>query len=158
LSGRVRIWRRIVSATQSQNQGRANSAEFGQEFDLSHNHIKSFYISDLVWLGRQDSNLGSRDQSPLPYRLATPQSVRHKRTCRQTARPAVPSPSSVLDEQSGLSHQIWSARALLPASDRTGNLVAGHGIKLPALRLRGRGPPSICRRPGTSQPECSAAW
>ena len=25
------------------------------------------------WLGRQDSNLGSRDQSPLPYRLATPQ-------------------------------------------------------------------------------------
>ena len=27
-----------------------------------------------MWLGRQDSNLGSRDQSPLPYRLATPQS------------------------------------------------------------------------------------
>jgi hypothetical protein len=26
------------------------------------------------WLGRQDSNLGSRDQNPLPYRLATPQS------------------------------------------------------------------------------------
>ena len=25
-------------------------------------------------LGRQDSNLGSRDQNPLPYRLATPQS------------------------------------------------------------------------------------
>ena len=25
------------------------------------------------WLGRQDSNLGSRDQNPLPYRLATPQ-------------------------------------------------------------------------------------
>ena len=24
------------------------------------------------WLGRQDSNLGSRDQNPLPYRLATP--------------------------------------------------------------------------------------
>jgi hypothetical protein len=29
-------------------------------------------INDLYWLGRQDSNLGSRDQSPLPYRLATP--------------------------------------------------------------------------------------
>ena len=25
------------------------------------------------WLGRQDSNLGSRDQNPLPYHLATPQ-------------------------------------------------------------------------------------
>ena len=25
------------------------------------------------WLGRQDSNLGWRDQNPLPYRLATPQ-------------------------------------------------------------------------------------
>ena len=31
------------------------------------------YNKDLCWLGRQDSNLGSRDQSPLPYRLATPQ-------------------------------------------------------------------------------------
>src|ERR1700754_1161792 len=27
----------------------------------------------LGWLGRQDSNLGWRDQNPLPYRLATPQ-------------------------------------------------------------------------------------
>ena len=26
-----------------------------------------------IWLGRQDSNLGSRDQNPLPYHLATPQ-------------------------------------------------------------------------------------
>ena len=26
----------------------------------------------MKWLGRQDSNLGSRDQNPLPYRLATP--------------------------------------------------------------------------------------
>ena len=25
------------------------------------------------WLGRQDSNLRSRDQNPMPYRLATPQ-------------------------------------------------------------------------------------
>ena len=31
-------------------------------------------------LGRQDSNLGSRDQNPLPYHLATPQSERHLAT------------------------------------------------------------------------------
>ena len=29
-----------------------------------------------AWLGRQDSNLGSRDQNPLPCHLATPQAVR----------------------------------------------------------------------------------
>ena len=29
-----------------------------------------------AWLGRQDSNLGSRDQNPLPYHLATPQARR----------------------------------------------------------------------------------
>ena len=32
-------------------------------------------------LGRQDSNLGSRDQNPLPYRLATPQ--RELRICHE---------------------------------------------------------------------------
>ena len=26
-----------------------------------------------IWLGRLDSNQGSRDQNPMPYRLATPQ-------------------------------------------------------------------------------------
>ena len=31
-----------------------------------------------VWLGWQDSNLRSRIQSPLPYRLATPQPYRHQ--------------------------------------------------------------------------------
>jgi hypothetical protein len=31
-----------------------------------------------TWLGRQDSNLGSRDQNPLPYRLATP----HNAPCK----------------------------------------------------------------------------
>ena len=30
------------------------------------------HVSGDGWLGRQDSNLGSRDQNPLPYRLATP--------------------------------------------------------------------------------------
>src|SRR5439155_24073272 len=29
-------------------------------------------VTVTEWLGRQDSNLGSRDQNPLPYRLATP--------------------------------------------------------------------------------------
>ncbi|MCD6034943.1 MAG: hypothetical protein K0R63_684 [Rickettsiales bacterium] len=29
----------------------------------------------IKWLGRQDSNLGWRDQNPLPYRLATPQQM-----------------------------------------------------------------------------------
>ena len=29
----------------------------------------------MKWLGRQDSNLGSRDQNPLPYRLATPHRI-----------------------------------------------------------------------------------
>ena len=36
-------------------------------------HEFSCYINNFSWLGRQDSNLGSRDQNPLPYRLATPQ-------------------------------------------------------------------------------------
>jgi hypothetical protein len=27
------------------------------------------------WLGRQDSNLGWRNQNPLPYHLATPQQI-----------------------------------------------------------------------------------
>ena len=47
------------------------------------------------WLGRQDSNLGSRDQNPLPYRLATPQRARGKdkatgrvRQRRRKRRPA----------------------------------------------------------------------
>ena len=30
-------------------------------------------VTQKKWLGRQDSNLGSRDQNPMPYRLATPQ-------------------------------------------------------------------------------------
>jgi hypothetical protein len=34
------------------------------------------YVFSKTWLGRQDSNLGSRDQNPLPYRLATPQRPR----------------------------------------------------------------------------------
>jgi hypothetical protein len=37
----------------------------------------------VKWLGRQDSNLGSRDQNPLPYRLATP----HQSGARSLQRP-----------------------------------------------------------------------
>ena len=40
------------------------------------------------WLGRQGSNLGSRDQSPLPYRLATPQSVLCERYIEGVVLPA----------------------------------------------------------------------
>ena len=29
-------------------------------------------VPESRWLGRLDSNQGSRDQNPLPYRLATP--------------------------------------------------------------------------------------
>ena len=36
--------------------------------------VPAGFASRARWLGRQDSNLGSRDQNPLPYRLATPQS------------------------------------------------------------------------------------
>ena len=51
------------------------------------------------WLGRQDSNLGSRDQNPLPYRLATPQSYRSRpapteRTCLRIADMPVVLPSN----------------------------------------------------------------
>src|SRR5690242_7722426 len=40
------------------------------------------------WLGRQDSNLGSRDQNPLPYHLATPQggSQVYRRSSRSRPR------------------------------------------------------------------------
>ena len=34
--------------------------------------MKGAQLVSTDWLGRQDSNLGSRDQSPLPYLLATP--------------------------------------------------------------------------------------
>ena len=46
-----------------------------------------------TWLGRQDSNLGSRDQNPLPYRLATPQESGSKVPARRTSRPEVPARS-----------------------------------------------------------------
>ena len=42
-----------------------------------HNCCERFRHVREKWLGRQDSNLGSRDQNPLPYRLATPQGAYH---------------------------------------------------------------------------------
>ena len=35
--------------------------------------LAAVFNDSVRWLGRQDSNLGWRDQNPLPYRLATPQ-------------------------------------------------------------------------------------
>src|SRR3954463_1111003 len=43
-----------------------------------------FWVIGRKVLGRQDSNLGSRDQNPLPYRLATPHQIRDTRP-RQSA-------------------------------------------------------------------------
>ena len=57
------------------NQRGRNQAGIREEFGGLTRAREYCYINDLDWLGRQDSNLGSRDQSPLPYRLATPQSA-----------------------------------------------------------------------------------
>jgi hypothetical protein len=46
---------------------RAISGLFGEGLEIARAAATS-------WLGRQDSNLGSRDQNPMPYHLATPQS------------------------------------------------------------------------------------
>ncbi len=40
-----------------------------------------------LWLGREDSNLRSRDQNPLPYRLATPQSEQRENSVSEDALP-----------------------------------------------------------------------
>src|SRR5947207_1369950 len=42
------------------------------------------------WLGRQDSNLGSRDQNPLPYHLATPHRIREYRNRKEEAPRCAP--------------------------------------------------------------------
>ena len=49
-------------------------AETGRHHDRAEAPRRPF---EGTWLGRQDSNLGSRDQNPLPYHLATPQSEAH---------------------------------------------------------------------------------
>ena len=58
-------------------------ATFRQPFDLlaktvaDEAHVNAEDNANLteneIWLGRLDSNQGSRDQNPMPYRLATPQ-------------------------------------------------------------------------------------
>ena len=51
-----------------------------------------------AWLGRQDSNLGSRDQNPLPYRLATPHAGRLlPRAAAARKRAAAPSSTRPID-------------------------------------------------------------
>src|SRR5690606_34020698 len=42
-----------------------------------------------IWLGRQDSNLRSRDQNPLPYRLATPHRSRRRKNLARSPRPYI---------------------------------------------------------------------
>ncbi len=55
--------------------------------------LRAGKLKERLWLGRQDSNLGWRNQNPLPYRLATPQQDRqsgahhkHIRPVRQSRR------------------------------------------------------------------------
>jgi hypothetical protein len=50
-----------------------NWPQFARNSTPLANATKDFYVNEKEWLGRQDSNLGSRDQNPLPYHLATPQ-------------------------------------------------------------------------------------
>jgi hypothetical protein len=62
-------------------------------------------LNQAVPLGRQDSNLGSRDQSPLPYRLATPHRPASLRGARRAAPayaayPRLRSPSSLISSTS----------------------------------------------------------
>ena len=52
---------------------RRRGAHARAEASGHHDCCESFGITGVEWLGRQDSNLGSRDQNPLPYHLATPQ-------------------------------------------------------------------------------------
>ena len=72
-----------VSLRLKPNPKRRNLAGIRGEFDGLGKERKLFYINNLDWLGRQDSNLGSRDQSPLPYHLATPQSAARMPACPQ---------------------------------------------------------------------------
>jgi hypothetical protein len=75
VSVRAKLDEKLSLLVRSESEGR-NLPGIREEFTVLARTRKYFYISDLQWLGRQDSNLGSRDQSPLPYRLATPQSHR----------------------------------------------------------------------------------
>jgi hypothetical protein len=63
-------------------------ADFRPAFALLAQHWERDGKSTTTWLGRQGSNLGSRDQSPLPYRLATPQSVLCERYIEGAVLPA----------------------------------------------------------------------
>ena len=58
---RVQVLRRLGAHARAEPGGQDDSCEL------------RIWVTAERWLGRQDSNLGSRDQNPLPYHLATPQ-------------------------------------------------------------------------------------
>jgi hypothetical protein len=104
--------------------------------------MKLCYDKYLVWLGRQDSNLGSRDQSPLPYRLATPQSARVINRASRAPSPAV---LRLIDRD-----PVWAAHASPTRNERCRPTSIGRpeqrhvegSMPLQPL-LRGRAEPSI---------------
>src|SRR6476620_10034859 len=107
------------------------------------------------WLGRQDSNLGSRDQSPLPYRLATPQSARVINRASRAPSPAV---LRLIDGD-----PVWAAHASPTRNERCRPTSIGrpeqrHGEgSMPCSLCCGVVPSRLYTRL-FSQPECSAAW
>ena len=63
-----------------------------------------------AWLGRQDSNLGWRNQNPLPYRLATPQ---QNRALAQAVR-TIPAQAQSINALSRLQEFLLAATPLSP--------------------------------------------
>ena len=112
-------------------------AHFRAFFELYGEYVERTEKATLEWLGRQDSNLGSRDQNPLPYRLATP----HRALEETALRPGEPH-----DSTDGLA--LRERAAVLPISGRFGNGWAGMSPKnfppnAPYSLLRARRAPSI---------------
>ena len=63
----------------SKPQSRERTRSIREEIPQTHPAIMSaIYINMIkrLWLGRLDSNQGSRDQNPVPYHLATPQQTK----------------------------------------------------------------------------------
>ena len=142
-------WRDSSAQTRRKPPGNGRSCETRVKHDLS------FYINDLVWLGRQDSNLGSRDQNPLPYRLATPHHA-----CSEAA----PAPGEPSDSTGGPASGGAGCRRISIGPFR--QWIGTFGTKKlcaepPTSLLRAGPPPSIYGPlPAKSLvvAECSAAW
>ena len=63
----------------SKAQSRERTRSIWEEIPQTYPAIMSaIYINMIkrLWLGRLDSNQGSRDQNPVPYHLATPQQTK----------------------------------------------------------------------------------